>query len=125
MNRKKQLLYISLATLLFVCTSVHADAVSFNERSWQEKSGIVACSAVASIPYFASKMIYCLGGGIVAGGINLFSLGFAQDEATTIGRQAINGDWIIPPSVLTKERKLEFIGREEPFSVPVLVMNQD
>ena len=60
MNRKKQLLYISLATLLFVCTSVHADAVSFNERSWQEKSGIVACSAVASIPYFASKMIYTI-----------------------------------------------------------------
>lgn len=81
-------------------------------------------SALVSAPYFVSKMIYALNGSVVAGGITLLSLGLAQDAATTVGCQAVNGDWIIHPDVFTKERNLEFVGRDEPAEGLSLTMEE-
>ena len=61
----------------------------------------------------------------MAGSINLFSLGFAQDTATEVGTQAINGDWIVHPRVLTREQPLVFVGVTEPVEMPTLTMNQN
>ena len=125
MQWKKSLPCICLVAFVCVSFSARAEPTPFDERSATGKSCIVASSAVASVPYFTSKMLYCLGGSLVAGSINLFSLGFAQDTATEVGTQAINGDWYVHPRVLTRERPLVFVGRTEPVEIPTLTMQQN
>lgn len=118
-------MYLLLGTFLMVSFTVRGIAKSFEERSLPAKSCLVVSSAFASAPYFVSKMIYAVNGSIVAGAINLFSLGFAQDAATIVGSQAVNGDWLIYPTVFTGERKVEFIGKDEPVEGISLTMNQE
>ena len=125
MKWKNSLSCICLVALLCVSLAAHAETTPFDERSGVGKSCIVVSSAMASVPYFTSKMLYCLGGNLVAGSINLFSLGFAQDTATEVGTQAINGDWYVHPRVLTRERPLVFVGRIEPVEIPALTMQQN
>ena len=104
MKCNKLLLYSLTVTVLLLLSFGQSGAKSFEEHSPATQGGLIVSSAVASVPYFVSKMIYALGGSLVAGGINLFSLGFAQETATTVGTQAVNGDWIVYPTVLTRER---------------------
>lgn len=125
MKWRKFLPCFYLVAFLLVSFSAHAETRPFDERSGVGKSYIVVSSAVVSVPYFTSKMLYCLGGSLVAGSINLFSLGFAQDTATEVGTQAINGDWIVHPRVLTREQPLVFVGGTEPVEIPTLTMNQN
>jgi len=124
MKWKKAFLYISLISALTISLPMQGEAKNFEECSLSAKIGLVVASAFASPPYFVPKMIYALSGSIVAGGINLFSLGFAQDAATTVGCKAVNGDWIIYPEVLTGERKVEFVGKDVPVEDLSLIMNQ-
>jgi len=124
MEWKKAFLYILLGITLIIFLPVQGKAKRFEECSLPAKGGLVISSAFVSAPYFVSKMMYALNGSVVAAGINLFSLGFAQDAATTVGCQAVNGDWIIHPDVFTKERNLEFIGGDEPVKCLSLTMEQ-
>jgi hypothetical protein len=112
---------LTVSFLLFSCP-VHAETESFDERSPMSQCCLVTTSALVSVPYFVSKMAYALTGSLVAGWINLGSLGYAQDYGTTIGTQAVNGDWIVSPRVLAGERCLEFVGRDEPVVGPSLSM---
>jgi len=124
MKSKKLLVYSLSVTVLLLLSSGPGGAQSFEEHSPAKQSGLIASSTVASVPYFVSKMVYALGGSLVAGSINLFSLGFAQETATRVGTQAVNGDWIIYPAILTGERPLEFIGTDEPITSPTVTMLQ-
>ncbi len=123
MEWRKTLLCILLGIFLISFLPVQIGAKTFEESSLPAKGGLVASSAFVSPSYFVCKMIYALSGSIVAGAITLLSLGFAQDAATTVGTQAVNGDWIIYPTVFTGERKVEFVGRE--VSVEGLVLTMD
>jgi len=125
MEWRKALFYLLVGTVLIVFLPLRGEAKTFEEHSPYGKSRLVISSAFVSVPYFVSKMFYATGGSIVAGGINVFSLGFAQDTATTVGCQAVNGDWIIYPTVLTKERNLEFIGKDESVKGSTLTMSQN
>ena len=125
MKCKKLLLYsLSVTALLLLCSG-QGGATSFEEHSRSAQGGLIVSSAVASTPYFVSKMIYALSGSLVAGGINLFSLGFAQETATKVGTQAVNGDWIVYPTIFTGERSLQFIGADEPVTSPSVTMLQE
>jgi hypothetical protein len=125
MEWKKVFLSVFLGSLLIIALPRQGEARTFEERSLPAKSCLVVSSAFVSVPYFVSKMIYAVNGSIVAGGINIFSLGFAQDTATTVGCQAVNGDWIVFPTVLTKERNLEFVGKDESVEGSTLTINKD
>ena len=125
MEWRKALLYLLIGIVPIVFFPLQGEAKTFEERSLPAKSGLVVSSVFVSTPYFVSKMIYATCGSIVAGGINVFSLGFAQDTATSVGCKAVNGDWIVYPTVLTKERDLEFIGKDESAEVSTLTMNQE
>jgi len=125
MKSKKLLVYSLSVTVLLLLSSGQGGAKSFEEHSKATQGGLIVSSAVASAPYFVSKMIYALGGSLTAGGINLFSLGFAQETATKVGTQAVNGDWIVYPAILTRERSLQFIGTDEPVTYPTVTMLQE
>ncbi len=124
--KSKKLLVCSLSvTVLLLLAYGQGGAKSFEEHSPATQGGLIVSSAAASVPYFVSKLAYALGGSLAAGGINLFSLGFAQETATKVGTQAVNGDWIVYPTVLTRERSLEFIGTDEPVTSPSVTMVQE
>ena len=124
MKCKKLLLYGLSVSMLLLLFSGPGGATSFEDHSRAKQGGLIVSSTAASVPYFVSKMIYALSGSLVAGSINLFSLGFAQETATQVGIQAVNGDWIVYPAVLTRERSLEFIGTDEPITSPAVTMVQ-
>ena len=125
MKLRKSLSCICMVTLLLVAFSAHAETKPFDDRSGFSKGCTVVSSAVATVPYFAAKMLYCVGGNLVAGGMNVLTLGFAQDTATEVGTQAINGDWYVHPRVLTREQSLEFVGRTPTVEIPTLTMHQE
>jgi len=118
----KVVLAVVVGTLVLLRYPAHAETKTFEEHTPLSRCGLVASSAAASVFYFPAKLLYGLTGSLVAGGINLFSLGYGQDSATRVGTQAVNGDWIVPPWVLTRERSLEFVGRDEPVVGPTLSM---
>ena len=123
MEWRKALWYIMVGMLLINFFPVQVGAETFEDYSFPAKSYTVVASTCVSPPYIVSKMIYALGGSIVAGSIALLSLGFALDTATTVGSQAINGDWIVYPTVFTGDRDIEFVGREERVEGIVLTMD--
>ena len=125
MEWRKTLLCILLGIFLISFLPVQLGAKTFEESSFPAKSGLVASSALLSPAYLVCKMTYALSGSVVASAIIVFSLGFAQDAATTVGTQAVNGDWIIYPTVFTGERKVEFVGREVSVEGLVLTMDQE
>ena len=113
---------LAVSWILFSCP-VQAETKTFEERSPMSQCCLATTSAIISVPYFVAKMAYALTGSLVAGYLNISTLGYAQDYGTTIGTQAVNGDWIVSPRVLTGERCLEFVGRDEPVVGPTLSMN--
>jgi len=125
MEWRKTLLCILLGIFLISFLPLQSGAKTFEESSFPAKGGLVTASAFVSPPYFVCKMLYALSGSIVAGGITVCSLGFALDAATTVGTQAVNGDWIVYPTVFTGERKVEFVGKEVSVEGLVLTMDQE
>jgi len=109
--------------LLFLSPYV-VGAEPFEDHSPAAQAGLVVSASAVSVPYFVAKTAYALSGSLVAGGINLFSLGFAQDTATRVGTQAVNGDWIVHPTVFTGERSLQFTGSDAPVRPPAVTMVQ-
>lgn len=123
MKCSRMMISILAVVILLFSYPVQAEKKSFEERSPMSQCCLATTSAIISVPYFVSKLAYALTGSLVAGYLNIASLGYAQDYGTTIGTQAINGDWIVPPEVLAGERCLEFVGRDEPVVGPSLSMN--
>jgi hypothetical protein len=120
-NGKMVAMALAISCILLHCP-VQAETKTFEDRSPMAKCCLGTTSAIVSVPYFVSKLAYALTGSLVAGYLNIASLGYAQDYGTTIGTQAVNGDWIVPPEVLSGERCLEFVGRDEPVVGPTLSM---
>jgi len=118
----KVVLAVVVGSLVLARYPVYAETKTFEDHSALSQCGLVASSAAASAFYFPAKLLYGLTGSLVAGGINLFSLGYGQESATRVGTQAVNGDWIVPPWVLTRERSLEFVGSDQPVTRPTLSM---
>ena len=123
MKGPRMVVAVLAVSFLLLSFPVHAETKTFEEHSPISQCCLITTSAIVSVPYFVSKMAYALTGSLAAGWINLFSMGYAQDYGTTIGTQAVNGDWIVSPRVLTGERCLEFVGRDEPVVGPTLSMN--
>ena len=122
MNGIKVGLALVVVSLVLAGYPVYAETKTFEEHSASSQCCLATSSVLASACYFPAKLLYGLTGSLVAGGINLFSLGYAQETATRVGTQAINGDWIVSPRVLTRERCLEFVGSDQPVTAPTLSM---
>ena len=73
-----------------------------------------AGSALASLVYGPAKILYALGGGVVAGFAYLFSGGDGA-VAEPIIDAAMRGDYVISPEQLTGDRDIHFIGRRREY----------
>lgn len=68
-----------------------------------------AGSAIATLFYGPAKVLYAVGGSVIAGCAYLFSGGDGS-VASPIIDAAMRGDYVISPDVLRGERELHFIG---------------
>jgi len=74
------------------------------------EGGIGVAAALASLIYGPVKIVYSLGGTVVAGCSWVFSAGDSE-VATTVLTRAVRGTYVITPAALRGETEIEFIGR--------------
>jgi hypothetical protein len=112
MNKKNSLLTFFIATSIFMCPAM-APAATYENCNLPAKSGLIAASAVLTIPYFVAKMAYGFAGTLTAGAINFFSFRYAEPTAEKIAFKSAGGDWYVTPDNLLGEKKLQFVGPVE------------
>jgi hypothetical protein len=111
--KKKNILLIILTAIGIVICPAMAPAAPYESCNLPAKSGLVAASAVLTIPYFVAKMGYGFAGTLTAGAINFFSFRYAEPTAEKIAFKSAGGDWYITPDNLLGEKKLQFVGPVE------------
>ena len=104
---------VALATALGLATPVFADEAERESprREVARKAGMGVASALASIVYAPAKIAYATGGLLVGGLAYAFS-GGDSEVAETVMTPALRGDYIVTPSQLKGEKKVEFFGRD-------------
>lgn len=76
----------------------------------ENDTGMDVAAGLASVVYAPAKVAYAIGGSVVAGLAYAASAG-DRDVAEPILDASLRGDYLVTPSHLTGERKLEFVGR--------------
>jgi len=112
MNKKNALLIGFIAISIFMCPAM-APAASYENCNLPAKGGLIAASAVLTIPYFVAKTVYGFAGTLTAGAINFFSFRYAEPTAEKIAFKSAGGDWYVTPDHLLGDKKLQFVGPVE------------
>ncbi len=98
---------VAVVVLGLVPAAAHAQQSAGSEAGWG------AGSAILSLLYAPTKVVYAIGGTVIGGFAWLFSAGDG-DVARAVINPAVRGDYVVTPSHLRGEKPLEFIGREPP-----------
>ena len=105
------------ATVAFLSIAL-APAASLAENdasSMAQGIGIGSASAISSLIYGPTKILYAVGG-VVVGGLAWAFSGGDVETAKTVITPSVYGDYVISPAVLRGEQKLEFLGRAPGYS---------
>ncbi|MDJ0847437.1 MAG: hypothetical protein QNK04_03545 [Myxococcota bacterium] len=102
--RRGLAVFMGVALLGMAPASAHAESAG-SEAGWG------AGSALCSLLYAPTKVVYALGGSIIGGFAWIFSAG-DNDVAKAVITPAVRGDYVVTPAHLRGEEPLEFIGRE-------------
>ena len=97
-----------LAIGVLLAGAPRADAAEVGEAA--NEGGIGVAAALTSLVYGPVKIVYSLGGSVVAGCAWIFSAGDSE-VATTILTRAVRGTYVVTPAALRGETEIEFIGR--------------
>ena len=108
MNTTKRLRAGLLACVL---ASALAPGAASAEESMANEAGIGALSALGSLVYGPVKLLYATSG-LVFGGIAWGLSGGDHSVMTAVVTPAVRGDYVVTPSHLRMERRLEFFGQE-------------
>jgi len=112
MGKKNGLLISFIAISVFMCPAL-TPAATYENCNLPAKSGLIAASAVLTVPYFVAKMVYGFAGTVTAGTINFFSFRYAEPTAEKIAFKSAGGDWYVTPDHLLGDKKLQFVGPVE------------
>lgn len=80
-------------------------------ESLAQEAGLGILTATVNVVYGPAKVVYALGGSLVAGAAWLFS-GGDSDVSHPITTAALRGDYVVTLEHLRRQRSLEFIGRD-------------
>ncbi|MDE0885167.1 MAG: hypothetical protein OSB70_06505 [Myxococcota bacterium] len=97
-----------LAGVVLMAGAPRADAAEVSEAA--NEGGIGVAAALTSLVYGPVKVVYALGGSVVAGCAWIFSAGDSE-VATTVLTRAVRGTYVVTPGALRGETEIEFIGR--------------
>lgn len=100
-----------VALLVGVVVLGVSPAPALAEESVGVSAGLGIGSALCSLVYAPTKILYAVGGGIIGGFAWLFSAG-DNAVASAVITPAVRGDYVVTPAHLTGDQSLEFIGRE-------------
>lgn len=98
-----------------------------NDESMGNEAGIGALSALSSLIYGPVKLVYATCG-LVFGGIAWGLSGGDADVLTAVVTPAVRGDYVVTPSHLRNEKRLEFFGQDPAYresSAPQTAMSDD
>ncbi len=103
-RRRGWLLLVALVWVLQVPTASAAESAA-------GEASIGAASAVASLIYGPTKIVYATLGLLFSGGAWLLT-GGDEDIAGPIYHASVRGDYVVTPDHLKGDRSLEFVGRD-------------
>lgn len=98
---------VLLCLFVFTCGPVQADE---GEESTVEEAGLGVASALLTVPYGVSKMLYAGVGGVVGGFAWVLS-GGDTDAAEAVWAPSLNGTYVITPEHLRGKEAIRFFGR--------------
>lgn len=105
---------VALAALgLVVAGPARADdrgITTEDSRELATDAGVGAAAGLSSLVYAPAKIVYAIGGGVVAGLAYVVSGGDA-DVAKPILDASVKGDYVVTPEHIQGKRPLEFVGR--------------
>ena len=98
-----------------------------NDESMGNEAGIGALSALSSLIYAPVKLVYATCG-LLFGGVAWGLSGGDSDVLTAVVTPAVRGDYVVTPSHLRNEKRLEFFGQDPAYrtsSAPQTAMSAD
>jgi hypothetical protein len=113
-----------ILTAVLAVTLVPGAALANDSMS--NEAGIGALSALSSLVYGPVKLVYATCG-LVFGGIAYGLSGGDSDVLTAVVTPAVRGDYVVTPSHLRNEKRLEFFGQDPAYrqSTPQTAMSAD
>ena len=106
--RSKAVLCAWMCVVLLLVAPVTGSAEEVSDAA--NEGGLGVSAALASLVYGPLKIVYSLGGTVVAGFAYVFSAGDSE-VANTVLVRAVRGTYVITPAALRGEEEIEFIGR--------------
>ena len=97
--------------LCCACAAAGTRPSTATATSAGSEAGWGAGSAILSLLYAPTKVVYAIGGTVIGGFAWLFSAG-DSDVARAVINPAVRRDYVVTPGHLRGEKPLEFIGRE-------------
>ena len=88
-----------------------APALAGGRGEMAKEGGVGAGSALVSLVYGPTKILYATGG-IVVGGLAFAFSGGDGEVAQVVLTPAVRGDYVVTPSQLRGEKEIEFFGRK-------------
>jgi hypothetical protein len=105
------------AAVALVALLAAAPAQAAEERLTAEESkematgaGVGAAAGLSSVVYAPAKVVYALGGSVVAGLAYVLS-GGDEEVAKPILDASVRGDYVVTPDHIQGKRPLDFVGR--------------
>jgi len=102
---------LKAAMLAGVLAVAIAPGAALADSGATSEGGMGALSAVSSLVYGPVKLVYALSG-LIFGGIAWGLSGGDADVMHAVVTPSVRGDYVVTPSHLRAERKLEFFGSD-------------
>lgn len=106
-SRMTRSLGVLLCLFVFTCGPVQAEE---GGESTVEEAGLGVASAILTVPYGVSKMLYAGMGGVVGGFAWVLS-GGDTEAAEPVWDASLNGTYVITPEHLRGKKAVRFFGR--------------
>jgi len=101
--------------MLVALTIAFQGSPAFAGNDTAREAGIGVASAFSSLLYGPVKVVYATLG-VVLGGLAWGLSGGDSDVKNGVIMPAVRGDYVITPSILKGEERLEFVGRRPGYS---------
>jgi type IV secretory pathway VirB2 component (pilin) len=111
------------ALLVAVLAVALAPTAAMAESKGRE-AGFGALSALSSLVYGPVKIVYATCG-LLFGGIAWGLSGGDSDVATAVLTPSVRGDYVVTPSHLRMERRLEFFGSDPAYRTQTAMMDDE
>jgi len=106
----RRALVLMVVAVFWLGAPAPSAAQQSDQSVWRE-SGIGVLSVLASVIYSPVKVLYA-GAGTLTAGLAYVLTGGQPDMSQVLLARSLRGDYVITPDHLTRQRSLQFVGRD-------------